>query len=107
MFDQHADRRLILERERSSLIARIDELTIGGAVDLEFDQEFADRGQVAGELEENNALAEVLRSELSQVERALSRMDEGSYGTCEVCGVEIGAERLAALPFTSRCITHV
>ena len=107
VFDQHADRRPILEQERSSLIARIDELTIGGEVDLEFDQEFADRGQVAGEREENNALAEVLRSELSQVERALSRMDEGSYGSCEVCGGDIGAERLEALPYTSRCIAHV
>ncbi len=107
MSDQYADRRPILERERSSLIARIDELTIGGEVDLEFDQEFADRGQVAGEQEENHALADVLRSELSQVEQALSRMDEGSYGSCEVCGADIGAERLEALPHTGRCIAHV
>ena len=39
-----------LEEERAHLLRRIDELTIGGDVDMDFDDDFADRGQVAGEI---------------------------------------------------------
>ena len=41
---------------------------------------------------------------LKQIDRALARIDDGSYGTCEVCASEIPAERLEALPYTTQCI---
>lgn len=40
-----------------------------------------------------------------QIDDALRRIDDGSYGLCESCGKEIKPERLEALPFTSTCIT--
>jgi RNA polymerase-binding transcription factor DksA len=99
--------RSMLEAEQAALLRRIDELTVGGEIDLEFDQDFADRAQVTGEQGENYTLAETLQTELNRVERALERLNEGTYGTCEVCGNDIGSERLEALPETSRCIEHV
>jgi DnaK suppressor protein len=40
------------------------------------------------------------------VERALEKLDEGTYGSCDVCGSAIGAERLEAIPWAVRCIDH-
>ena len=45
-------------------------------------------------------------ADVEGVERALGRLDEGSYGTCEVCGGAIGADRLAAEPATRSCAEH-
>ncbi len=94
------------EAERTSLLHHIDELTAGGEIELDFDDDFSDRGQVASEQGENLALADSFRSKLSEVELALARLADGSYGTCEVCGQDISEARLEALPATSRCIEH-
>jgi DnaK suppressor protein len=48
-------------------------------------------------------LSESERREVLQIDGALSRMDEGSYGLCIDCEQEIPMERLRALPFTVRC----
>lgn len=41
---------------------------------------------------------------LEEIDRALARIDAGTYGLCEVCGQPIGAPRLTALPTATRCI---
>ena len=43
------------------------------------------------------------RVKLKQIDDALERMDEGSYGVCESCGLEIAEERLEAMPFSRLC----
>ena len=43
--------------------------------------------------------------ELNDIEGALRRMDDGSYGTCDECGQEIGFPRLNVQPTATRCIT--
>jgi RNA polymerase-binding transcription factor DksA len=45
-------------------------------------------------------------AELEEVERALRRLDEGTYATCEACGRAIGENRLAGAPLTRRCADH-
>ena len=47
-----------------------------------------------------------VEGELADVERALSRLDDGTYGTCEICGAPIDDERLAAEPATPFCAEH-
>jgi RNA polymerase-binding transcription factor DksA len=37
---------------------------------------------------------------IKQIDDALDRLDQGTYGVCESCGLEIAEERLQALPFT-------
>lgn len=44
--------------------------------------------------------------ELEDVERALQRLDEGTYALCEACGRAIGDDRLARSPLTRRCADH-
>ena len=41
---------------------------------------------------------------LAQVRTALARIDDGTYGTCEVCGRPIGDERLEVRPWAVRCV---
>ncbi|HET9078611.1 MAG TPA: TraR/DksA C4-type zinc finger protein [Acidimicrobiales bacterium] len=41
---------------------------------------------------------------VSELEEATARARAGTYSVCEVCGAAIGAERLAALPATRRCV---
>ncbi len=43
---------------------------------------------------------------LKQVERALEKLDEGSYGVCDQCGDAIGEGRLDARPASTRCLKH-
>jgi DnaK suppressor protein len=45
-----------------------------------------------------------LRANLRWVNRALTKMDLGTYGTCERCGNEIPIERLDALPWAILCV---
>jgi len=42
--------------------------------------------------------------ELQEIEAALARIGDGSYGTCTDCGAEIGAARLKAYPAARRCL---
>lgn len=45
------------------------------------------------------------RQSLLMIERALGKIDAGTYGKCELCGEDIDVKRLAARPFASLCIS--
>ena len=45
--------------------------------------------------------------ELGEIDAALARIAEGTYGTCEACGGAIGRDRLRALPEVRRCLSCV
>lgn len=94
-----------LEREQEILRGKVHELDSKGD-DLEYDGNFADSGQVAAEMGENRVLYDQLRRDLDDIDKALQRMDEGTYGTCEVCGKDIGEDRLEIMPSTRVCIDH-
>ena len=61
---------------------------------------------MASEQGENHTLADTLQAQLDLVQKALARIEDGTYGTCEVCGNDISPERLDAMPASSRCIVH-
>jgi DnaK suppressor protein len=52
----------------------------------------------------SSQLAEVESRELANIENALERMKEGTYGLCEVCSRKIPLARLDALPYATMCI---
>jgi DnaK suppressor protein len=52
----------------------------------------------------DEALEETVEHVLSQIDSAIQRIADGSYGVCESCGGPISAERLAALPYAVRCV---
>ena len=89
-----------LERERKELRGQLEEQGI------DFDENFADSGQVAAEQGEHRALIDRLTGALRDVDRALAKLDEGTYGTCEVCSDEIAEPRLEAMPSARYCINH-
>ena len=68
------------------------------------DAGFSDRSHSTEERSRLIALVRALRSNLRDAERALSKMEAGSYGTCERCGKPITPERLEALPWAVLCI---
>ena len=70
------------------------------------DQHQGDIGTETFEREKDFSLLEQLEAELGDLDAALRKVDEGTYGTCEICGKEIGAERLEARPGTRTCIEH-
>ena len=71
-----------------------------------FGQHEADAASATFEKEKDLSILDQVEAELTEVERALERLDAGSYGACEACGGAIGDERLEAQPATRFCITH-
>jgi len=65
----------------------------------------ADAGSKAFEREHELALTQNARDLLDQGERALGRIDAGTYGVCESCGQPIGKARLQAFPQATLCVT--
>ncbi len=99
-------RRADLAGERADLERQLAELETDGSAAPDFDENFADSAQVAAEQGENHALAANFRDQLNEVEAALIRLDEGTYGHCEVCATAISVDRLEAMPATRFCIEH-
>ena len=95
-----------LEVERTRLVGELTEIgMLENESGLEYDSNFADTSQVTAERGEAEVLATELKDTLAEVEDALARLEEGTYGTCTSCGGPIGDDRLEAMPAASRCIS--
>lgn len=86
-----------LEREFAGIV----ESAALAAADDEHDPEGA---TIAYERQHAAALLGQVREHLVQIDAALARLEQGSYGTCGSCGQPIGAARLAARPVATTCI---
>lgn len=71
-----------------------------------YDNHPGDMGTELFERQKDIALNNHADEELSKVEKALSAIDNGTYGVCEECGEPISLERLEAVPYTLRCTEH-
>ena len=105
--DAAVDYRSLLEDERRSLEEQLHELGYGDASRVVYDSNFADSSQVTAERGEAEALAAQLQEALGQVEKALRKIDQGTYGTCEVCGDAIGDDELSRAPAARFCHQHL
>ena len=99
-----SDLRASLEEEQASLRQQLGELGFGQNGGLAYDQNFADSSQVTAERGEAEALAKSLKETLTDVEHALAKVEDGTYGTCESCGQPIAPARLEAKPAARFCI---
>jgi RNA polymerase-binding transcription factor DksA len=89
-----------LERENPGALE--DELgEIGGKGT---DNHLGDMATATFDRELDDGLGEGARQTLGQIEAALRRIDDGTYGTCQICGGDIGEDRLRALPWAALCI---
>ena len=94
----------------NALKARLAELTRRvGDIDSELRKPLsADFSEQAAELENQDALGAIENSELQeirQIQVALKRIAEGTYGICANCGEPIDPKRLKALPTATRCMS--
>lgn len=64
----------------------------------------ADMATATYDRELDEGLEEGAQKTLAEIEAALGRLVDGSYGLCEICGNPIGAERLSAIPWARLCI---
>lgn len=71
-----------------------------------YDNHPADVGSEMFEREKDLALYSLDRETLREIDQALERMEEGTYGLCTVCGQPIPLERLQALPQAATCKEH-
>jgi DnaK suppressor protein len=99
-----AERRDELKAEYDHTLDEIAELQRDRLTDSAGDDQ-ADTGTKTLEREQEISLANGILERITQVERALERLDEGSYGWCEKCGNPIPVERLAAFPSATLCVT--
>ncbi len=71
-----------------------------------YDNHPADDATELYEREKDLALNEHTKEELHDIERALQAIENGTYGKCEVCGIDIPLERLDAIPTATTCKEH-
>ncbi|MDQ3432603.1 MAG: TraR/DksA C4-type zinc finger protein [Actinomycetota bacterium] len=96
-----------LETERGELAAQASELEADFADqswrDSRFDDE-AETGSATFERERTMSLARNARQVILDIDRALERIDAGTYGVCVSCASPIAHERLEAVPQTVHCV---
>jgi len=86
------------------MASEFDEIVAGAAGSNADDEHDPEGATIAFERAQIGALLLEARASLADVDRALARLDDGSYGTCEHCSAPIATERLAARPATRTCI---
>ncbi len=91
---------LIAEHEHELEEARLTETS----ADRSPDPGSADAGSMKFEYEKELSLERNSIDLLHKVERALARVEDGTYGFCESCGVEIPLARLDVLPYATMCV---
>ena len=102
--------RLVEERgELQTQLATLEEDTFATTQsemsgDVGLDDESADAGTATFEREKDLSIEQNVRDLLDKIERALKRIDDGTYGVCERCGKSIEKARIKALPYVDLCI---
>jgi DnaK suppressor protein len=88
----HEDNPRSLEDELGELAGRGADNHLGDMASITFDREL------------DEGLEEGAQQTLEQINRAIARLDDGTYGICERCGHAIAEERLRARPWATLCI---
>jgi YteA family regulatory protein len=110
--EQIEDYRRWLLEERDKMMARADGIEEDGLGESlgnstgelsTYDQHPADVASEVFERSKDFALREDARLKIRAIEDALRKMEQGVYGSCDVCGTAIPEERLEALPYTTLC----
>jgi len=105
-------RELLLEerenyiRQAETLKAQADSLALEHEPgDVQFDEEGGEGGTSNVDRELDLVLSAQARSAAAEIDRALAKIDAGTYGICEQCGKQIPDARLQALPYAALCVS--
>ena len=90
---------LFLVRENPGSLG--DEL---GEISTANENHLGDTASATFDRELDQGLEEGAQQTLDDIDAALRKIEEGSYGICELCGEPIGAARLSAIPWARLCI---
>ncbi len=93
-----------LEEERARLQEELARLDARAPEGIGYHDHMADDATDVMDQTTRAALRRHLEGRLREVESALRRMEEGTYGICQACGRPIGVARLKALPFAALCL---
>jgi len=96
-----------LETEREGLLEEL-KTAASLTVDRQERGPYGEEGELATEvveIEKGLILEKRVRDQLSEVEHALHKLDQGTYGLCDICGQPIEPARLEALPQASLCLS--
>jgi len=99
--------RAVLEAERDGLAEELGDLTAVSrdpAATIGFGKRVGEGTSQAIDRIEKVGQAGALAAKLGDVERALVKIDEGTYGTCDRCGTQIPEGRLEARPWSVLCV---
>ena len=95
----------ILLEQRSQILSRARQMLAGEVyVDSDDFPDEIDTAVSEASLSLTGRMRERERGLLNKIERSLEKIEGGTYGQCESCGVEIGRERLRARPVAVFCI---
>lgn len=98
--------RATLEEMRAQTVRSVkQEITEGREHQKDDGMDTYDLASDARDQEISVILTDRVREKLGAIDEALGRMDDGSYGVCEECGLDIAEGRLLALPFTRLCVS--
>ena len=101
--------RLLAERERvqneiSELDADLSKSLEETSGESPYDQHMAETAAATLDREIDLTLQENARGALAKIDRALHKLDEGTYGLCDKCGKAIGKGRLEIAPYATLCV---
>ncbi|GMQ84624.1 MAG: hypothetical protein BMS9Abin07_0188 [Acidimicrobiia bacterium] len=97
-----------LNDERAKVVRQMNELgadesgELTGTVD--YGDAFADGGAATAERTKVLGLVESLKHHLDDIDQALVKIDNGTYGICEACAKPIGGARMDFRPTSTRCV---
>ncbi len=99
---------IALNEEREKLVRQLAELgaTETGELtgDVDYGDGFADAAAATAERSEVLGIVENMTKILADVDQALAKVAEGTYGLCKACGKEIGAARMEFRPTSRYCV---
>src|SRR5437762_6551870 len=104
-----------LVAERRDLQAQLDELEESTfsvnqselTGEMGFDEEYADAGTATFERERDLSLVNNLRDLMERIDKALAKIEDGTYGLCDRCGKPIEKARIKALPYANLCLKEI
>ena len=92
-------------RQASSLRAEAEQLAADREPgDVQFDEESGEGDTLNVERERDLALSAQAMGAVDEIDKALAKIELGTYGICEKCGEPIPRERLRALPYAALCV---
>lgn len=94
-------------RQADVLAAEAESLTADREPgDVQFDEESGEGDSLAVERERDLALSAQARAAIEEIDQALARLDDGTYGICRVSGEPIPEERLEAIPWATERVEY-